>query len=545
MQAAAAALLKNLQTHHAQGKSRTIADLFETNTHRFENFSASCGDILFDYSKTALDEPLREKLIQLAHAADLPAKRDALFRGDPINATEGRAVQHMALRNMSDQAVIIDGENVMDDVRAVRARMADFATKIRGGDLAGKGGRFTDVVNIGIGGSDLGPAMATLALAPYHDGPRTHFVSNVDGADIHAVLQQVPAHTTLFIIASKTFTTQETMTNANTARTWFVERCGEAAVKEHFAALSTALDKTAAFGIEDDRAFGFWDWVGGRYSIWSAIGLSLMLAIGPEWFEEFLGGAHAVDNHFQSAPDAENVPLLMALVGLYHRNVCGYDTHAVLPYDQHLSRFPAYLQQLDMESNGKRITLDGALVNHHTGPIVWGEPGTNGQHAFYQLIHQGTSVVPADFLIAASAHAPLGDHHEKLVANAFAQTEALMLGKSEAQARQELAAKGMDAETINTLAPHKVFPGNRPTCTFLYPKLTPLVLGQLIALYEHKVFAQGAIWGINSFDQWGVELGKELVGQLLPLVKGEAIDEARNGSTTGLLKTYHAQRQGA
>ncbi|MEM9734958.1 MAG: glucose-6-phosphate isomerase [Pseudomonadota bacterium] len=543
MEAAPAALLKNLQAEHANSEPRSIPALFDAEPNRFQNFSAHCGDILFDYSKTALDEALREKLFELAHAAKLPAKREALFAGEPINATEGRAVQHMALRNLSDAPVLIDGADVMPDVRAVRARMADFAAKVRSGDIAGQSGRFTDVVNIGIGGSDLGPAMATLALGPYHDGPRTHFVSNVDGADIYAVLQQVPAETTLFIIASKTFTTQETMTNAATARAWFVEQCGEASVKDHFVALSTALDKTAAFGIEDDRAFGFWDWVGGRYSIWSAIGLSFMLAIGPERFEEFLAGAHAVDQHFQTAPDAENVPILMALVGLYHRNICGYDTHAVLPYDQHLARFPAYLQQLDMESNGKRIALDGTVVDCQTGPIVWGEPGTNGQHAFYQLIHQGTSIVPADFLIAANAHAPLGDHHEKLVANAFAQTEALLLGKSEAQAREELSAKDMDQGTIDALAPHKVFPGNRPTCTFLYPKLTPFVLGQLIALYEHKVFVQGAIWNINSYDQWGVELGKELAGELLPLVKGEAMEERRNGSTAGLLGAFQEMRK--
>lgn len=537
---AAASLLRKLQTDHTD---RSIVDLFDKNPGRFDQFSARTGGILFDYSKTALDDGLRNKLVALAKAADFHIKRDCLFKSEKVNITEGRAVQHMALRNQSDQPVFIDGKDVMADVLAVRARMADFADGIRNGTIAGTGGQFTDVVNIGIGGSDLGPAMATLALAPYHDGPRTHFVSNVDGADIHAVLQHVPAETTLFIIASKTFTTQETMTNASTAREWFVAQCGEAAVKDHFVALSTALDKTAAFGIEDDRAFGFWDWVGGRYSIWSAIGLSLMLAVGPTGFEDFLNGAHAVDRHFQEASDTENVPLLMALVGLYHRNVCGYDTHAVLPYDQHLARFPAYLQQLDMESNGKRIALDGSTVDCHTGPVVWGEPGTNGQHAFYQLIHQGTSVVPADFLIAANANAPVGDHHEKLVANAFAQTEALMLGKSEVQVRKELEAKGMAADDIDTLALHKVFPGNRPTCTFLYPKLTPYVLGQLIALYEHKVFVQGAIWNINSFDQWGVELGKELAGQLLPLVKDAGASSDRNGSTTGLLNAFHAMRR--
>ncbi len=518
-----------------------IADLFDADPDRFEGFTARCGSILYDYSKTAIDATMREDLVAVARAAGLEDRRAALFAGNAINTTENRAVQHMALRAPADQVVEIDGKNVMPDVVAVRDAMATFASGIRSGEIAGQGGRFTDIVNIGIGGSDLGPAMATLALAPYHDGPRTHFVSNVDGADILQVLASVDPATTLFIVASKTFTTQETMTNATTARRWVVDALGEEAVPRHFAALSTALDKTAAFGIPDDRAFGFWDWVGGRYSVWSAIGLSLMIAIGPERFEEFLAGAHDVDSHFQTAPMTDNVPVLMALVGIYHRNVCDYDTHAVLPYDQHLARFPAYLQQLDMESNGKSVARDNEMVTCQTGPVVWGEPGTNGQHAFYQLIHQGTSVVPADFLLAANANNPVGDHHEKLAANALAQTEALMRGKTLAQARTELTEKGMDQDAANALAPHKVFPGNRPTCTFLYPKLTPHVLGQLIALYEHKVFVQGTIWNINSFDQWGVELGKELAGELLPRVMGEH-GEARNGSTEGLLAAFADMR---
>ncbi len=542
---AAALVLEKLHNHRKNNKKQAILDLFEEDADRFSSFSSQCGEILFDYSKTAIDATARQLLIELADAGQFSKRREALFSGAPINITEDRAVQHMALRNPQGRAVEIDGQDVMPAVLEVRQNMKKFATGIRSGTISGiDGGRFTDIVNIGIGGSDLGPAMAVQALAPYHDGPRTHFVSNVDGADINAVLSRVDAETTLFIVASKTFTTQETMTNARTARDWFVKRCGKEAVGDHFVALSTALEKTAEFGIAGDRTFGFWDWVGGRYSVWSSIGLSLMIAVGPEHFEDFLGGAHAVDEHFLTTDTRENVPLLMALVGIWHRNVCGYETHAVLPYDQHLARFPAYLQQLDMESNGKRIGLDGVPVAHHTGPIVWGEPGTNGQHAFYQLIHQGTAVVPADFLIAADANDPVGDHHQKLAANAFAQTEALMVGKSLEQAKRELADKGVSEDAIASLAPHKVFPGNRPTCTFLYPKLTPRVLGQLIALYEHKIFAQGVIWNINSFDQWGVELGKELAGQLLPVVKGEADPVGRNGSTQGLISAFHAMREG-
>ncbi len=540
---AATVQLEKLMAHHDANANRQTLSLFEENPDRFQTFSAQCGELLFDYSKCNISPETLQLLFELAEAANVSEKRAALFAGAAINTTENRAVQHMALRNMSGAPVIIDGKDVMPDVLAVRQAMARFAEAVRSGDIAGQGGKFTDIVNIGIGGSDLGPVMATAALGPFHDGPKTHFVSNIDGADILEVLKVVNPATTLFIVASKTFTTQETMTNANTARQWLVDALGEEAVVNQFAALSTALDKTSAFGIADDRAFGFWDWVGGRYSIWSAIGLSLMIAIGAKRFDEFLGGAHAVDQHFQNTPDSVNVPLLMALVGIWHRNVCGYDTHAVLPYDQYLHRFPAYLQQLDMESNGKRIDLDGAKVSHETGPIVWGEPGTNGQHAFYQLIHQGTSVIPADFLIAAEAAEHVGDHHEKLAANAFAQTEALMVGKDEQQARSELADKGLSEADIDKLAPHKVFPGNRPTCTFLYPKLTSFVLGQLVALYEHKVFVQGAIWDINSYDQWGVELGKELAGELLPVVKGEQEPTGRNGSTVGLVNAFHAMRK--
>ena len=392
------------------------------------------------------------------------------------------------------------------------------------------------MINIGIGGSDLGPVMTTLALAPYHDGPRLHYVSNVDGAHIADTLKDLDPATTLVIVASKTFTTIETMTNARTARAWIAEALGEAAVGAHFCAVSTALDKVAAFGIGEDRVFGFWDWVGGRYSVWSAIGLPLMTAIGPDAFAEFLEGAHAMDEHFRTAPLEQNLPVLLGLTGVWNRNAMGYAARAVLPYDQRLSRLPAYLQQLDMESNGKRVTLDGTTVETETGPLVWGEPGTNGQHAFYQLLHQGTTVIPCEFIVAAKGHEPeLAHHHEMLVANCLAQSEALMLGKTLDEAKAQLKAAGMAADEVERLAPHKVFPGNRPSITIVHDQLTPFALGRLIALYEHRVFVEGVIWGINSFDQWGVELGKELATALLPMVKGEAPADGKDASTRGLL----------
>ena len=522
-----------------------IAELFQADPERFDHFHAVSDGLLLDYSKTAIDAATRSRLLDLARAAKVEERRDAMFAGKPVNVTEGRAVQHMALRAPADARIVIDGENVMPEVEEVRSRMAAFAEGVRAGKIAGRGGRFTDVVNIGIGGSDLGPAMVAQALAPWHDGPRTHFVSNVDGADILDVLDRVEAGTTLFLVASKTFTTQETMTNATTARDWLVERLGEDAVGDHFAALSTALDRTAAFGIADERAFGFWDWVGGRYSVWSAIGLSVMLAVGPDQFAAFHAGAHAMDEHFREAALEHNLPVLLALVGVFHRNVCDHQTLAVLPYDQHLARFPAYLQQLDMESNGKSVQLDGAPVETETGPIVWGEPGTNGQHAFYQLIHQGTTIVPVDVLVAARAVRPVGDHHEKLLANALAQTEALMRGKGREEVEAQLRAKGLEGEAVAALAPHKVFPGDRPSCTLLYPVLDPWRLGQIIALYEHKVFVQGTIWNINSYDQWGVELGKEMAGDLLPVVKGEAEPEGVSPSTAGLVAALRAMVSGS
>ncbi len=514
---------------------RRITTLFERNPVRFEEFSVQLGDMLLDFSKVNLDAHALTLLIQLAEARGVPERRDAMFRGDPINVTEGRAVLHTALRNRANTPVLVDGRDVMPEVNAVLERMGAFARSLRDGTYAAAdGGKFTDVVNIGIGGSDLGPVMATLALAPYHDGPRLHYVSNIDGAHIHDVLAGLDPARTLVIIASKTFTTIETMTNARTAQAWLKAELGSDA-DGHFAAVSTALDKTAAFGIDPSRVFGFWDWVGGRYSVWGAVGLPVMIAIGPERFAEFLTGAWEMDRHFAEAPLPENMPVLLALVGVWHRNVMGYASRAVLPYDQRLSRLPAYLQQLDMESNGKAVTLDGSAVAGATGPIVWGEPGTNGQHAFYQLIHQGTNVIPCEFLVAANGHeTALRHHHDLLLANCLAQSEALMKGRTLEEARATVKDPA--------LAPHKVFPGNRPSTTLVYPLLDPATLGRIIALYEHRVFVEGVIWGINSFDQWGVELGKELATALLPLVESGSGFGAKDGSTAGLLTAITALR---
>ncbi len=530
-----------------QLKASAFTDIraaFAADPDRFSRFSARLDDLLMDYSKCAVNEEILSLLEKLAQRAGLDEKREAMFSGQPINFTEGRAVLHTALRNRTNAPVLVAGDDVMPDVNAVLSAMSAFAAAIRDGSLKGATGKpFTDVVNIGIGGSDLGPAMATLALAPYHDGPRLHFVSNVDGAHIADTLKGLDAETTLFIVASKTFTTIETMTNADTARRFLVERLGEAAVGAHFAAVSTALDKVGAFGIGTDRIFGFWDWVGGRYSIWSAIGLPLMIAIGPENFGRFLDGAHAMDVHFRNAPPRRNLPVLLGLLGYHHRNVMGYASRAILPYDQRLSRFPAYLQQLDMESNGKSVTLDSTAVIGETGPIVWGEPGTNGQHAFYQLIHQGTSIVPCEFMVAANGFEPdLRHQHELLIANCLAQSAALMKGRTLEEAEAQLKAKGADPETVAKIAPHRVFAGNRPSITFIYDRLTPEALGRLIALYEHRVFVEGVLFGINSFDQWGVELGKELATGLLPVVEGKQDATGQDSSTAGLVAALLAAR---
>ncbi len=524
-----------LADHRATTEATPLAALFAQDANRFADFSVETGDLLLDYSKTSIDRTSRDLLLELAHRSDLQGKIDALMSGARLNSTEDRAVLHTALRAPADAVIKVDGENVMPAVHEVLSRMGGFATALRDGSYTSRtGAAFTDVVNIGIGGSDLGPVMATLALAPYHDGPRCHFVSNVDGAHIHDVLAGLNPATTLIVIASKTFTTIETMTNAETAISWLQGALGED-VSGHLAAVSTAKDKTAAMGIPDARVFGFADWVGGRYSMWGPIGLPIMIAIGPENFRTFLDGAAAMDDHFRAAPLAENLPALLGLIGIWHTNICGYTSRAVLPYDQRLARLPAYLQQLDMESNGKSVGLDGSPLPRASGPVVWGEPGTNGQHAFYQLLHQGTQVIPTEFLIAATGHeADLAHQHNLLKANCLAQSEALMLGRSLAEARTIAEARGFEGAEADRMAGHLSFPGNRPSLTLAYPKLTPFVFGQLIALYEHRVFTEGAIWGINSFDQWGVELGKELATRLLPMVEGADASQ-KDASTRGLL----------
>ncbi len=504
---------------------------------RFESFSRSLGDLLLDFSKTELDADALALLLRVAEVAGVARQRDAMFAGERINATEHRAVLHVALRDSTPAPLMLDGVDVKAEVRASLEHLAAFARAVRDGSLRGAtGNTFTDVVNIGIGGSDLGPAMTTLALAPYHDGPRCHFVSNVDGAHIADTLKGLDPARTLFIVASKTFTTVETMCNARTARGWIAGALGEDAVGAHFAAVSTATDKVQAFGISAARTFAFWDWVGGRYSLWSAIGLPVMLAIGPERFRELLAGAEAMDHHFRTAPFEDNLPVLLALIGLWHRDVCGYVSRAIIPYDQRLARLPAYLQQLDMESNGKSVTRDGQPVGQPTGPIVWGEPGTNAQHAFFQLLHQGTEIVPVEFLIAAEGHEPqLRAHHELLVASCLAQSEALMRGRTLEEATAQLRAKGLPEAEVAALAPHRVFPGDRPSVTLAYRQLDPYTLGRLIALYEHRVFVEAAVWNINAFDQWGVELGKEMATALLPAVRGESAPAGASASTLGLL----------
>jgi len=530
-------ILKELQAHDRSTAARGILELFD-DAERAAAFSVEADGLFFDFSKTQIDAGALSLLLELARSRRVEDRRAAMFSGEKINETEGRAVLHTALRAPSGP-ILVDGADVMPDVLATRARMADFARAVRSGAVAGQGGTYTDVVNIGIGGSDLGPKMATLALAPYHDGPRVHFVSNVDGADINDTLQLLDPERTLVIVASKTFTTIETMTNAQTARGWMERSVADPGTQ--FAALSSAADKTADYGIDPSRVFGFESWVGGRYSLWGPIGLGLMLAVGPDAFDDFLTGAAAMDRHFREADLADNLPVLLALVGIWHNQVQGHATRAVLPYDQRLTRLPAYLQQLEMESNGKSVAMDGTALKVNSGPIVWGEPGTNGQHAFYQLIHQGTRVVPCEFLVAARGHEPhLSHHHRLLVANCLAQSEALMRGRTLAEARALMAAKGLTGAELERQAAHRVFSGNRPSTTLLYDQLTPFVLGQIIALYEHRVFVEGVILGINSFDQWGVELGKELAVALEPVLTGEEDGAGKDGSTLALVAAVRA-----
>jgi len=530
----------DLLAHAATVKDRHILDLFATNPARAEAFSAEYGSWFFDFSKTNIDAEGLKLLVALAEKTGVAARREAMFAGEKINETEGRAVLHTVWRNMEAE-VSVGGHAVMPEVRATLGRMQAFAEEVRSGRFTGQGGAITDVVNIGIGGSDLGPVMASIACTSFADGPRLHFISNVDGAHAHDVLSGLNPETTLVIVASKTFTTIETMTNAETARAWMATKVTDPAAQ--FVAISSATDRTGAFGIPPERVFGFEDWVGGRYSVWSPIGLSLMIGIGPGYFAEFHAGAAAMDRHFREAPFAQNLAVLLALVGIWHNQILGHATRAVLPYEQRLARLPAYLQQLEMESNGKRVSMDGADLPYHSGPVVWGEPGTNGQHAFYQLIHQGTRVVPCEFILAARGREPSLEHqHQLLVANCLAQSEALLRGRSLEEATAIMAKKGLTGAELARQARHRVFPGNRPSTTLLIDLLTPFTLGGIVALYEHRVFVEGVILGINSFDQWGVELGKELALALAPVLEGTSDGAGKDGSTLGLASRIRAAR---
>ena len=526
-----------LDAHARAVEAEHMRDMFARDPGRFDSLSLRLGDLLLDYSKNRVTHQTMGLLVDLAEQAGLAELRQRLFDGDKINFTEHRAVLHVALRNRSNRPVLVDGADVMPEVNAVLAKVRDFSDRVRSGAWTGATGkRITDVVNIGIGGSDLGPVMITEALKPYaQPGLSVRFVSNVDGSHIAEALKLCDPETTLFIIASKTFTTQETLANAATARAWLVDRLGAAAVARHFVALSTNAPAVTAFGIDPANMFEFWDWVGGRYSLWSAIGLSIAVAIGFERFEQLLAGAHAMDEHFRTAPLDRNMPVVLALLGIWYNNFLGAQAIAILPYDQYLHRLPAYLQQLDMESNGKGTARDGAAVEWQTGQILFGEAGTNGQHAFYQLIHQGTKLIPCDFLAAATSHNPLGDHHLLLLSNVLAQPEALMRGKTADEVRAELTKAGMAPDEIERQLPHRVFAGNRPSNTLLYKSLDPHTLGMLVALYEHKVFVQGAIWDVNSFDQWGVELGKQLAKAILPELTAPGPASSHDGSTAGLI----------
>ncbi len=535
---------KTLQQHYKKAKKLHLRDLFEEDPKRFEKFSVRFGDILLDYSKNRITSETMKLLFQLARETKVKKWIEKMFNGEKINFTENRAVLHIALRNRSKRAIYVDGNDVMPAVRAELSKMKSFCEQVRSGKWTGYTGKaITDVVNIGIGGSDLGPLMVTEALKPYGSTLKVHFVSNVDGTHIAETLKKVSPETTLFLIASKTFTTQETMTNAQTAKAWLLNAANDATVvAKHFVALSTNGKAVAEFGIDTKNMFGFWDWVGGRYSLWSAIGLSIALFIGFENFEELLQGAFEMDEHVRTAPLEKNLPVILALLGIWYNNFFGAETYALLPYDQYLHRFAAYFQQGDMESNGKRITRSGQVVSYQTGQIVWGEPGTNGQHAFYQLIHQGTKLIPCDFLAPAISHNPIGEHHTILLSNFFAQTEALMKGKTEKEVRAELEAQGLKKKEIEKILPHKVFEGNRPTNSILFKKLTPKTLGSLIAMYEHKIFVQSVIWNINAFDQWGVELGKQLAKAILPELKDETLVKTHDASTNGLINYYKTLR---
>ena len=536
---------KKLQEHHKEIKQVSLQELFENDPKRFDKFSCCTKDLVLDYSKNRITQKTIELLIDLAKECQLEKCRSLFFSGAAINATEHRAVLHTALRNFSSQPIYVEGRNVMPEVKKVLRQMKSFCESIHNGKHRGyTGKRIKYIVNIGIGGSDLGPLMVTEALKPYwKKGIETYFVSNIDGSHIAETLKKVNAEETLFLIASKTFTTQETMTNAFTARNWFLKKAKkESHIAKHFVALSTNEKEVLRFGIDSKNMFAFWDWVGGRYSLWSAIGLSISLTIGFKAFSDLLKGAHHIDKHFREAPLKENMPVILALLGIWYTNFFGAQTEAILPYDQYMHRFPAYFQQGNMESNGKQTDRSGKPVQYATGPIIWGEPGTNGQHAFYQLIHQGTPLIPCDFIAAAQSQNPIGDHHEKLMSNFFAQTEALLNGKSAPQVKEELRKQGLSPQEIKKLTPFKVFKGNKPTNSILVKKLTPFALGELIALYEHKIFTQGVIWNIYSFDQWGVELGKQLANKILPELLDNKPIKSHDSSTNGLINAYKRMR---
>ena len=533
---------QKLCTHQQTVAKLHMRDLFENDPHRFNKYSLKFSDLLFDYSKNRITDETMPLLFQMAKEANIEQWREKMFAGEKINITENRAVLHTALRNRSNKPVMVGGKDVMPDINNVLAQMREFSEKVRNGAWLGFTGKtITDIVNIGIGGSDLGPVMVCDALKPYaSDKMNIHFVSNIDGAHLMRALEKCSPETTLFIVASKTFTTQETMTNALSARTWFLDSAiDNSHVAKHFVALSTNAKAVADFGIDTANMFVFWDWVGGRYSLWSAIGLSIALYVGMDHFEALLDGAHEMDNHFRDAPLEQNMPVILALIGIWYNNFFHVDTHAILPYDQGMARFPAYMQQADMESNGKFICRDGSRVQYKTGPVIWGEAGTNGQHAFYQLIHQGTQIVPADFLMPVHSHYAIGKkgyaHHKILLANFLAQTQSLMMGKTIDEARAELEKQDLEPEELEKLLPHKVFEGNRPTTSILFDKLTPKTLGQLIALYEHKIFVQGILWDINSYDQWGVEYGKQIAQQILPQLTSVDKVENYDSSTNGLI----------
>jgi len=535
-----------LEEYHFEFEGKHMKELFANDVNRFKKYSLKFEDILVDFSKNLVDDEVREALVEMANECGLKSAIESMFTGQKINVTEDRAVLHVALRNRSNAPIIVDGDDVMPEVNAVLGQMKDFSEKLISGVWKGYSGKsITDIVNIGIGGSDLGPLMVTEALKPYKNHLNLHFVSNVDGTHIAETLKKVNPETTLFVVASKTFTTQETMTNANSARDWFLKTAkDEAFVKYHFVAVSTNAKAVSAFGIDTKNMFRFWDWVGGRYSLWSAIGLSIACGIGFENYIELLEGAHAMDNHFRETDFDKNIPVILALIGIWYGNFYGAESEAILPYDQYMHRFAAYFQQGNMESNGKYVDRNGEQVDYQTGPIIWGEPGTNGQHAFYQLIHQGTKLIPCDFIAPAISHNQLSDHHPKLLANYFAQTEAMMVGKTEDQVIAELEAVGKSQMEIVELMPFKVFLGNIPTNSILVKKLTPRTLGSLIAMYEHKIFVQGIIWNIYSFDQWGVELGKQLANAILPELLNDNAVTCHDASTNGLINAYKEMRQG-